>query len=285
MFQFSTTTWSRIDCAIDRQNSCEIGYAWNIVWYGQFVTNWCVVLSKCRFILNNFHRDAWHNLWLSGDTGTLTANKMALPIEVLAEMVSYSYFCWKKYDCSWVTKPWSRYYCNMSRIQPRLIRCHWSFDPQWVKISGHTEQLGPCQQSTLKTQNSGCVLYWRFGAKWWSEKIQAGDSQKSGCDLYWRCAYIRNKMVMKNDNCDDNDNGERIVMMVIPLCWVIDGKILQIWSRATYITNTNNMIPLKIYFIFKSSDVLGSNELTHKQLGMHGCVLSTVSADALVLKH
>ena len=49
------------------------------------------VLSKCRFILHNI-RDAWRNLWLSGDTGTLTVNKMPLPIEVSAEMVSYSYF-------------------------------------------------------------------------------------------------------------------------------------------------------------------------------------------------
>ena len=41
-----------------------------------------------------------------------------------------------------------------------------------------------CQQSTLKSQNSGCVLYWRFWPKWWSEKIPAGNSPKSGCVLY-----------------------------------------------------------------------------------------------------
>ena len=27
------------------------------------------------------------------------------------------------------------------------------------------------------------------------------------------------------------------------------------------------------------------NELTHKQLEMHGCILNTVDTDALVLKH
>ena len=32
----------------------------------------------------------------------------------------------------------------MSRIRPRLMSCHWSFDLRWVKISGHREQLGPC---------------------------------------------------------------------------------------------------------------------------------------------
>ena len=41
-----------------------------------------------------------------------------------------------------------------------------------------------CQQSTLKSQNSGCVLYWRFWPNWWSEKIRAGNSPKSGCVLY-----------------------------------------------------------------------------------------------------
>ena len=51
-----------------------------------------VVLLKCGFILHNFRLDAWQNLWLSGNTGTLTENKMALAIEVSAEMVSYSYF-------------------------------------------------------------------------------------------------------------------------------------------------------------------------------------------------
>ena len=41
-----------------------------------------------------------------------------------------------------------------------------------------------CQQSTLKGENSGCVLYWRFWPNWWSEKIRAGNSPKSGCVLY-----------------------------------------------------------------------------------------------------
>ena len=79
-------------------------------------------------------------------------------VDVSAEIVSYSYFYWKKYDCNWVTKLRSRYYCNISRIRPRLIRCHWSFDPRWVKISGHSEQLGHVgllrTLSTIDTQKS-----------------------------------------------------------------------------------------------------------------------------------
>ena len=162
------------------------------------------LLSKCCFILHNFRHDAWQNLWLSGNTGTLTVNKMALPIEVSA--MSYSYFYWKKYDCNWVTKLRSRYYCNMSRIRLRLMRCHWSFDPWWVKISGHTEQLRPCE-STLhfisnrhsKSQNPGCILYWRFWPNWWSEKIQARNSQKSGVSYIRGASYIRDKAVFHSD--------------------------------------------------------------------------------------
>ena len=161
-----------------------------------------VVLSKCRFILHNFHRDAWRNLWLSFDMGTLTVNKMALPIEVSAEMVSYSYFYWKKYDCNWATKLHSRYYCNMSRIQPRLIRCHWSFDPRWVKISGHTEQLGPCgstsqlvnnQHSRVKTQGATCIG--GFGQTDGWRKLELGIPKSRGGPYIRGESYIRDKTV------------------------------------------------------------------------------------------
>ena len=48
---------------------------------------------------------------------------------------------------------------------------------------------------TLKSQNSGCVLYWSFWPNWWSEKIRAGNSQSRGVS-YIRCAYyIRDKKV------------------------------------------------------------------------------------------
>ena len=64
----------------------------------------------------------------------------------------------------------------------------------WSTVSQNLRPLGAartmwvyfalCQQSTLKSQNSGCVLYWRFWPNWWSEKIRAGNSPKSGCVLY-----------------------------------------------------------------------------------------------------
>ena len=43
-------------------------------------------------------------------------------------------------------------------------------------------------------------------------------------------------------------------------------------------------VTLKAYLIFTGFDV-ESHLLTHKQLETHGCVLSTVATDALVLKH
>ena len=137
------------------------------------------------------------NLWLSGDTGTLTINKMALPIEVSAEMVSYSYFYWKKYNCNWVTKLRSRYYCNMPRIPPKLIRCHWSFDPRSVKISGHTEQLGPCgstshfvnnRHSRVKTQGAACIR--GFGQTDGRRKFELGIPQSRGAP-YIRGASLK----------------------------------------------------------------------------------------------
>ena len=152
-----------------------------------------VILSKYRFIPHNFRRDAWWNLWSSGSYRSLESlsKQNGAAVDVSVEIVSYSYFYWKKYDCNWVTKLRSRYYCNMSRIRPRLIRCHWSFDPRWVKISGHSEQLGSCGSTShfvnnrhSKVKTRGGVLYWRFWPNWWSEKIRAGNSPKSGCVLY-----------------------------------------------------------------------------------------------------
>ena len=162
-----------------------------------------MVLSKCRFILHNFCRDAWRNLWLSGDTGTLTVNKMALPIEVSAEMVSYSYFYWKKYDCNWVTKLRSRYYCNMSRIRPTLMSCHWSFDLRWVKISGHREQLGPWgstshfvnnrRSTRVKTRGASCIR--GFGQTDGWGKLELGIPQSRGESYVRGASYIRDKTV------------------------------------------------------------------------------------------
>ena len=124
-------------------------------------------------------------------------------VDVSAEIVSYSYFYWKKYDCNWVTKLRSRYYCNMPRIRPRLIRCHWSFDPRWVKISGHSEQLGPCgstshfvnnRHSKVKTRGASCIG--GFGQTDGWRKFELGIPQSRGAPYIRGASYIRDKTVV-----------------------------------------------------------------------------------------
>ena len=89
-------------------------------------------------------------------------------VDVSAEIVSYSYFYWKKYDCNWVTKLRSRYYCNMSRIRQRLDKVSLVL---WSTVSQNLRPLGAartmwvyfalCQQSTLKryTFTAVCPTY------------------------------------------------------------------------------------------------------------------------------
>ena len=124
-----------------------------------------------------------------------------------AEIVSYSYFYWNKYDCNWVTKLRSRYYCNMSRMRPRLIRCHWSFDPRWVKISGHSEQLGPCgstshfvnnRHSKVKTRGAACIG--GFGQTDGRRKFELGIPQSRGAAYIRGASYIRDKTVLSMSN-------------------------------------------------------------------------------------
>ena len=123
-------------------------------------------------------------------------------VDVSVEIVSYSYFYWKKYDCNWVTKLRSRYYCYMSRIRPRLIRCHWPFDPRWVKISGHSEQLGPCgstshfvnnRHSKVETRGASCIG--GFGQTDGRRKFKLGIPQSRGASYIRGAAYIRDKTV------------------------------------------------------------------------------------------
>ena len=123
-------------------------------------------------------------------TGPLTVNKMALP--------------------SMYRRRWRHTHAFIGRntialrvqSSQRVLMQHASHTPQtdelslflWSTVSRNLRPLGAawtmwiyftlCQQSTLESQNSGCVLYWRFWPNWWSEKIRAGNSPKSGCVLY-----------------------------------------------------------------------------------------------------
>ena len=146
---------------------------YNLMWFYRNAVSFHIILVVT-------HGEIYSHL---GNTGPLTVNKMALP----------SMYRWR----------WRHIHAFIGRntIALRVQRftaganiicltyatdwssCHWSCDPRLVKISGHTEQLGPCR-STSHSQNSGCVLYWRFWPNWWSEKIRAGNSPMSGCVLY-----------------------------------------------------------------------------------------------------
>ena len=63
-----------------------------------------VILSKCRFIPHNFHRDAWRNLWSSGPYGSLDSQQNGAALDVSPEMASHSCFYRKKYDCTRVQR-------------------------------------------------------------------------------------------------------------------------------------------------------------------------------------
>ena len=137
-----------------------------------------------------------------GHTGPWQSKQNGAAVDVSAEIVSHSYFYSKKYYCNWVTKLRSRYYCNMSRIRPRLIRCHWSFDPRWVKISGHSEQLGPCgstshfvnnRHSKVKTRGAPCIG--GFGQTDGRRKFELGIPQSRGVSYIRGASYIRDKTV------------------------------------------------------------------------------------------
>ena len=59
--------------------------------------------------------------------------------------------------------------------------------------------------------------------------------------------------------------------------------VLQLSEKKQYWKNINeNLIPCKDSI---STNDTSLNVLTHKQLETHGCALSTVGTDALVLKH
>ena len=125
---------------------------------------------------------------------TLAVNKMALPIEVSAEMVSYSYFYWKKYDCNWVTidkasqQVLLQYVLHTAETD-KVSLVLWSM---WVKISGHTELLrvGPCgstshfvniRHSRVKTQGASCIG--GFGQTDGQRKIPSWEFPKVGVRL------------------------------------------------------------------------------------------------------
>ena len=88
-------------------------------------------------------------------------------------------------------------------LRHRLMSCHWSCDPQWVKISGHSEQLGPCgstshfvnnRHSKVKTRGASCIG--GFGQTDGLRKFQLGIPQSRGAFYIRGASYIRDKTVV-----------------------------------------------------------------------------------------
>ena len=90
------------------------------------------------------------------------------------------------------------------------MSCHWSCDPRWVKISGHSEQLGPCgstshfvnnRHSKVKTRGASCIG--GFGQTDGQRKFELGIPQSRGAPYIGGATYIRDKTVcavLKNDS-------------------------------------------------------------------------------------
>ena len=80
--------------------------------------------------------------------------------------------------------------------------CHWSFDPWWFKISGHSEQLEPCgstshfvnnRHSRVKTQGASCIG--GFGQTNGRRKFELGIPKSRGTSYNRGMSYIREKTV------------------------------------------------------------------------------------------
>ena len=87
----------------------------------------------------------------------------------------------------------------MPHICHRLISCHWSCDPRWVKISGHSEQLGPCGyfvNNRHSSQNSGASCIGGFGQTDGQRKFELGIPQNQGASYIRSASYIRDKKVI-----------------------------------------------------------------------------------------
>ena len=83
------------------------------------------------------------------------------------------------------------------------MSCHWSCDPRWVKISGHSEQLGPCgstshfvnnRHSKVKTQSASCIG--GFGQTDGRRKFELRIPQSRGAAYIRGASYIRDKTVI-----------------------------------------------------------------------------------------
>ena len=143
------------------------------------------------------HGEAFSHL---GHTGPLTVNKMALPSMYWRRWRHIHAFIGRNTIALRVQRFAAG--ANMPHIRHRLMSCHWCCDLQWVKISGHSEQLGPCGSTSLfvnnrhtrvKTQGASCIG--GFGQTDGRRKFELGIPQNWGASYIRGATYIRDKTV------------------------------------------------------------------------------------------
>ena len=85
----------------------------------------------------------------------------------------------------------------------RQMSCHWACDSRWVKISGHSEQLGPCgstshfvnnRYSRVKTRDAPCIG--GFGQTNGQKKFELVIPKSRGASYIRAASYIRDKTVI-----------------------------------------------------------------------------------------
>ena len=103
-----------------------------------------MILSTCRFIAHNFHRNACWNLWSSGPGHMgfyVTVNKMALAVQVLSNMVSYS-------GLGRVHKSWVRVQVRVLclawvRVRIRVLKKMCEYEYEYFSLSTSTSTSYP----------------------------------------------------------------------------------------------------------------------------------------------
>ena len=164
-----------------------------------------MIASNCLFIQQNFHRDTWWKLWLSGHTCTLTVNKMVPPsmyqrrwCNILAfietnmiALGAHSFRMGANLICLTYVRDW------WGVIGPVI---HGESKSQATRSrSDHDTSVyfTPRQQSTLrvKAQGTSCIGGFSQTDGW--RKLELEIPKSRGASCIRASSYIRVKMVTK----------------------------------------------------------------------------------------
>ena len=164
-----------------------------IVWYGQFVTNWCDFIK----MPHKFRRDAWRNLWSSASYRSL---HQALPSMYRRRWHHIHAFFWKNTIALRV----QRFAAGANIICLTYAEDWWSVISPVIhgESKSHSEQLGPWgstshfvnnRRSRVKTWGASCIG--GFGQTDGRRKFELGIPQSRGASYIRGVSYIRDKTV------------------------------------------------------------------------------------------